>query len=201
MWRLTSVIAILMILQVSGQANAQPTPCDPSGKSLELEPHQQETDVWCWAASAQMIMEFHGSSQAQCFIVDATYRDSLSIDTCCGRNKEKDECLIRGRAGKALTAFSFTVGQVVENPDPFRWKDLTGQICRGLPFIFAAAWGKGGFHTHVVQGYKVESDGDKVVEIYDHFGEDFEERSFDDLVPDPGEDMRYRVYTDIEPPR
>jgi hypothetical protein len=122
MKKLMYVLLISSLLSAYASAYAQQ--CDPDGMSVEsIELRKQETVSWFWAASAQMTMEFHGKSEAQCFIVDVTYRDDLNdlgVRTCCGGNEELDGCSRIGWPNTAfdLFGFKYNLRKVVENGVP-----------------------------------------------------------------------------------
>jgi len=202
------VLLIAFLLLAYAPAYAQQ--CDPSGMSLDpFELRKQETVSWCWAASAQMTMQFHGKTEAQCFIVDVTYRDDLDdlgISTCCGGNENLRGCIRRGWPDTAFDTFDFrySLRKVVENRAPLlTWSQITNQICQRRPFIFAMEWAGGGKHTYVVKGYEIDSgDGEQVVWIYDHNSDEFTELPFDVFLNGLNVgDKHYRDYINVHPER
>jgi hypothetical protein len=64
------------------------------------------------------------------------------------------------------------------------------------------AWGGGGKHTYVVKGYLIDSDGEQVVEIYDHFSDEVTELPFQVFLDGLNVgDKHYRDYVDVVPER
>ncbi len=58
-----------------------PSLCDSQGKLKdEVRPYNQETTNWCWATSAQTVLEFHKEIKGQCDWVNG----ALSRRDCCG---------------------------------------------------------------------------------------------------------------------
>ena len=62
----TLAVMAAVSLQVTGDGEqAVPAKTPPPRWSLPVKLHAQEVDNWCWAASGQMVMEYHGRHVAQ----------------------------------------------------------------------------------------------------------------------------------------
>ena len=58
-----------------------PPVCTPAAQShLAVTLRPQQTNMWCWAARAQMVMEFLGVSVQQC----AEANNEFGRSDCCG---------------------------------------------------------------------------------------------------------------------
>lgn len=74
--------------------------CTPAPtESLNVTLHPQETGMWCWAASGQMVMDYLGHDVAQC--VQANNRFSRT-DCCQGGPCPGVNCV--GAAGRSSTS-------------------------------------------------------------------------------------------------
>src|SRR6476659_5029294 len=66
--------AVLLCIGLAGCA------CTPTeSESLAVPLHAQQTSMWCWAASGQMVMNFLGGSVVQC---DEANKEFSRIDCC-----------------------------------------------------------------------------------------------------------------------
>ncbi len=124
----------------------------PATESLAVTIHPQETGVWCWAASGQMVMDYLGHDVSQC--VQANNR--FSQTTCCNSPRPA-ACVNTGWPEFAKYDFSFdrTTNAALS------WDDLKKQIstsssCQKKPFCFTWHWPPpgGGGHMMVAIGYQ-----------------------------------------------
>jgi hypothetical protein len=133
--------------------------CDPN--SIGSQPvtlRAQETSMWCWAASGQMIMEFLGHGTNQC-----TQANNRFGRTDCCNNPVPGECVNGGWPEFAKYNFSFNT----TSSAALTWEQVRQQIfCRKTPFAYSWAWTGGGGHMMVVIGY-VSINGVNYVTIND----------------------------------
>ena len=142
--------------------------------SLKVTLHPQDTKMWCWAASGQMVMEYLGRKVAQC--EQANHR--FGRNDCCpiAGAEVPSDCVNGGWAEYKQWGFSFkkTTNYALT------WDELVAQLsiretaspngeaastgCRATPFTFTWHWRGGGGHTMVAIGFKYAS-GDKWVEV------------------------------------
>lgn len=204
------VVSVVLIASLLGAASVYAqNKCDAPAPAMDLDPlelRKQETVKWCWAASTQMVMDSHGQTEAQCFIIDETNRDDLDelgVSTCCGDNGQADGCFTAGWPGTPLKSFfyQYELRKVVEDGDaPPTWKEIAQEICQGRPFIFAMRWAGGGKHTFIVKGYAVETDGEQVLHVYDHVGNIFADVTYDQFLHGLQDgDQNYRDYLNVRP--
>jgi hypothetical protein len=154
--------------------------CDPDGqKTLTLVPEHQQPDgsQWCWAATAQMVMQYHGVTSRQCQLVtdakDSDLQDA-NVDTCCSGNLANEgprtdstgaHSLCANLTGWPEDVFTTTSPRFTWvrtlSPPTISWTDLVNEICFGRPFIYAVEWldedgnPDDSFHVRVVKGYHV----------------------------------------------
>ena len=137
--------------------------CQPhASESLPVTLHPQETGVWCWAASGQMVMDYLGHNVSQC--VQANNR--FGRTDCCNTPVPND-CLHGGWPEFAKYNFSFKK----TTDAALSWDDLRGQVstaqyCEKKPFCFTWHWSGTGGHMMVAIGYKSVG-GVRYVEIND----------------------------------
>ena len=140
----------------------------PERFTLPVELRAQETDVWCWAATGQMTMEFFGLSVSQTEQANRFFRRND-----CGARPVPKPCVRGGELTLAPYGFSY---------DLTKKPPSEGEIVRqtyGLrkPIPFAWRWPGGGGHAALVVGYARGLDGTFLVECLDPF-------------PPPGKDKR-----------
>jgi hypothetical protein len=127
------------------------------GCSVNVALWPQETGMWCWAASGEMVMEFlqPGLNVRQCD--EANYY--LSQSDCCN-NPTPADCVKGGWEVFAKYGFAFTR----RDWNPLSWNDLKAQLCGKRPVMFAWHWDGGGGHMMVVTGWST-SGGENYVHI------------------------------------
>jgi len=116
---------------------------------------------WCWAATAQNVMDFHGQKTQQCQLVAKVYSYVDDIP-CCGETVT--ECW--GNAGRpewVFNDFQFSYLNKTVRNKILTWEDATEEICQNRPFISSIDFDSGDRHSVVVTGYSVT----KGVRIYD----------------------------------
>ena len=144
-------------------ASASGPPCVPPGtSSLKVTLRPQKTDMWCWAASGEMVMEYFGKLVDQC--TQAYNRFGRS--DCCMSPTPK-ECIVGGwpEFEKYGFVYKTTVNAALS------WENVEGQLaphvasinCGSSPFAFTWRWIGGGGHMMVATGYKIDSDGKRYV--------------------------------------
>lgn len=124
--------------------------CTPKmAQSLSVTMHPQETGMWCWAASGQMVMDFLGHDVAQC----TQANDRFGLTTCCN-TPVPPNCVDGGWAD--YPRYGFTAQHTTDAP--LSWSALKGEIstgsnCGNRPVTFTWHWDGGGGHTMVAIGY------------------------------------------------
>jgi hypothetical protein len=114
--------------------------------SLPIPLRPQETSMWCWAASGEMVMEFvqPGLDVKQCEEANAYY----SRTDCCG-SPVPNPC-INGGGWDVLAKYGFSFNR--KDWSALSWDELKNQICANKPVMFAWHWDGGGGHMMVVTG-------------------------------------------------
>jgi hypothetical protein len=123
--------------------------------SLPVSLHPQETGMWCWAASGQMVMDYLGHDVSQCVQANNRFNrtDCCSI-ALCPSPVTGHLCVRGGWPEFDKYGFSF---KTTSNA-PLSWRDLKSQIsnqpyCKAKPFCFTWRWPGGGGHMMVARGY------------------------------------------------
>ena len=135
--------------------------------SLPLGRRHQETNMWCWAASGEMVMDFLGTNVTQC---DQANR-RFGYNECCN-SPVPSKCVMGGwpeftkygyqNARTSNTALTWE--QIVDQIDPA--PDSSGNKKDPSPIAFSWKWSGGGGHMMVAYGYAVV-DGKRYVFIHD----------------------------------
>jgi hypothetical protein len=117
----------------------------------------QETDVWCWAASAQGVMSFHNVSPLQCGIVNRVKANNLTTGDgttplCCANNLHS-QCQKNGWPDQVFDSYGIDYRWL---EGPLLQRQVAGQICLNGPFTYSIRYEGGGGHTFVVKDYWME---------------------------------------------
>ncbi len=169
------------------------THCDVHGsEKLKLDPEQQQTSDWCWAATSKMIIAYHNNGKKtynQCQIVSNSVDPALDIVDCCPSEaaSSRPECMGGGWPSAVFERYDFDY-QVVEAA--LDWESLTDEICGTGPFLYVLNLEGGGKHALVAAGYRTaniteETDPSKMqqlVQIYDPTHNDFQFITHDEFV-------------------
>lgn len=144
---------------------------------LAVPSYAQQTTMWCWATSGEMIMKFHGVSISQCKQANDYYKKERgkeftdrNID-CCGflktEKKKPDPAIVEGGYPQ-FKDYGFTFNTTT---DILSFEDIKGQIDKKQPIGFTWYWKAasgipGGGHYMVLSGYKTVA-GIQMVKIND----------------------------------
>jgi len=105
----------------------------------------QHTSMWCWAASGQMTMNYHGASVTQC---DEANKRFGRTDCC--NTPTPAACVVGGWPEYPKYGFS----SVHTSNAALSWNQIREEIyCRKRPFAFTWHWPSGGGHMMVISGY------------------------------------------------
>lgn len=135
----------------------------PMNYSLQVTLHPQETSLWCWAASGQMVMDYLGHNVTQC--IQANNRFGRTDCPCeqCTNSVANPPCVSGGWPEFDKYGFHFKT----TSHAPLNWNQIRKQIyCSKMPFAFSWAWIGGGGHMMVARGYSTQ-DGINYVAILD----------------------------------
>jgi hypothetical protein len=103
--------------------------------------------MWCWAASAQMCMEFLGTNVSQC-----TQANNEFGRTDCCNSPVPSDCVNGG--WPEFDKYNFTFKRT--SNAALSWDDIKKQIyCYKKPVAFSWHWTGGGGHMMVITGYAV----------------------------------------------
>jgi Papain-like cysteine protease AvrRpt2 len=121
-------------------------PCQPTDtESLAVPLHAQETSMWCWASSGQMVMNYLGGSVVQCDEADKEFGK-----TDCCNSPTPGGCVQGG--WPQPDKYGFTADTTADTA--LTWDQVRDQIfCKKKPFAFSWHWPGGGGHMMVAMGY------------------------------------------------
>jgi len=115
------------------------------GNPLPANLFPQQTSMWCWAASGEMVMGYLGGMTSQCEQANQRFGRT----DCCD-SPTPSACVLGGWPELAKYGFTYDTGGALS------WTDLKAQIdTLHTPFAFSWHWDGGGGHMMVVTGYKV----------------------------------------------
>lgn len=123
----------------------RPPPHIPMVKTLNVQLMGQQTDMWCWAASGEMIMNYAGHDVAQC--KQANHR--FGRTDCCN-TPTPTPCVTGGWPEFSVWNFS---SQTTSWGVALTFAQLVAQINGNMPVGFSWGWTGGGGHMMVACGY------------------------------------------------
>jgi hypothetical protein len=134
--------------QGTSQTSISQTGCNPpASDSQPVALRSQETSMWCWAASGEMVMEFLSASTNVTQCVEANNR--FGRTDCCN-NPVPGACVVGGWPDFGRHGFTFNK----TSNAPLLWDTTREQIhCKKKPFAFTWRWTGGGGHMMVAVGY------------------------------------------------
>ena len=135
----------------------------PKEGYLGLAIHPQETSMWCWAASGQMVMSFLGNNVPQC--TQANNRFTLTncpCDRCTATPSPLPGACVRG-GWPEFDKYGFTFART--NRQALTWDQLKDELDNGRPVAFSWEFIGGGGHLLVAKGYQTADDGTKWVHV------------------------------------
>ena len=149
------VLTILLVVVTFGLAGC----CSPEPiKTLAVPLRPQQTNMWCWAASGEMCMDFLGTDVQQCDEANKQFGRS----DCCN-SPVPSACINGGWPEFDKYGFSFSR----TSNTALTFDQLKEQIyCRNKPVAFSWHWLGTGGHMMVARGY-VSVDGTNWVYISD----------------------------------
>jgi hypothetical protein len=130
---------------------------------LTVNLRRQQARQWCWAASAQMVMEYLGKVISQCDQVNK----QLMRNDCCS-DSIPDDCDLTG--WPEFGEYGFDYHKTDEAA--LSWEEVKAQLadnpCRFTPFAFSWKSYGGGGHMMVATGYYIDPDtGKRTIEVND----------------------------------
>jgi len=146
--------------------------CKPNPlTTLSVSLHPQETSMWCWAGSGQMVMQYLGNNVAQCTQANNRFNRTDCPCSQCGSNPDTTPACVTG-GWPEFDKYGFTFKRT--SNAPLSWEQLKKEIsnasrCGKRPVAFSWHWNGGGGHMMVAYGY-VEEDGQQLVAIRDPWG-------------------------------
>lgn len=169
--------------------------------AVTLEP--QETSMWCWAASGQMVMHYLGTDVDQCVQANNRFNrnDCCNINLCPPPTEPSTHACVTGGWAE-YAKYGFT-SQNTTNA-ALSWADLKAELsnatnCGNTPFTFTWHWPGNGGHTMVAIGYLSLLKG-RYVEIMDPWSPcvgDVKVITYEYYVESPGHHTHWDDYYKI----
>ena len=195
-----------------------PLRCNSNKLSLEVISNPQQTNNWCWAASAEVVVKYHGihNDFEQCKFVTKSREDQVlsgsnDPEFCCKEEtsipaEKKDTYKALCRSGGwptevfAKSSPPLSSSQTGKN-QVLTWDALRHQLCEMGPFIYSIRWLHGGKHTGVASGYRTtQVQGfERFVDVDEHGAAGFATIPYQTWVRDPGTHTHYRDIINIKP--
>ena len=127
----------------------------------------QETGSWCWAASTQGVLAFHGKVKKQCEIANSTLAEGRTdldgTPHCCAPNAQ---CEQNAWPDEAFDKLGIDYKWVDYHLTP---SQIAGQLCDNGPFIYSISYDDGpGGHTFVVKDWGMDADGEMSLVVDTH---------------------------------
>jgi hypothetical protein len=112
---------------------------------LDVNKIGQQTNMWCWAASGQMIMEYLGKNISQC----EQANDRFKLNNCC-ITPTPSNCIRAGWPDFSNWGFE---SQQTDWGTALTFDQLIAQFHLNKPVAFSWGWNGGGGHMMVAKGY------------------------------------------------
>jgi hypothetical protein len=158
------VVSVLTLILL-----ALPGCCSPEASGhLAVTSHPQETSMWCWAASGQMVMHYLGNNVAQCTQANNEFGRTDCPCQQCSNPVASPPCVIGG--WPEFDKYGFTFQRTSDTA--LTWAQLRGELssaaskCGATPYAYTWHWPGGGGHVMVARGYQTVN-GVNFVEILD----------------------------------
>lgn len=161
-------IPILAFVTLSSFCSGRQTCTPGTSESLNVTGHPQETELWCWAASAQTIMHYLGENISQCRQTgDIFPNEQCPCDQCGPGRVSSPPC--EAQAWPPFEAYGFSSQ---DSESPLSWTRLKKEIsqqpnCGKTPVAFSLHGDIGG-HMMVAFGYTSDR-GINYLEVYDPY--------------------------------
>ena len=144
-----SALPLALLLTACPWPKSSSTLCTPpASRTLGVPLRGQLTNMWCWAASGQMTMNFiHAASNVQ----QADEANRRFGRTDCANSPTPAACIQGGWPEYEKYSFS----RVRTTDTALTWAQVREEIgCAGRPFAFSWHWPGGGGHMMVAIGYR-----------------------------------------------
>ncbi len=139
----------------------------PLSSSLPVTLHAQETSDWCWAASAQMVMDYLGHNVTQSTQANNRFGRTDCPSKQCSSAAANPPCMGGGWPEFGRYGFTFKkTSNTALTWDQLRNEVANAQGCGQRPFVFSWHWPQDGGHMMVVNGYKTV-EGKNYVSVLD----------------------------------
>lgn len=153
-----ALVVPTLVAVLGGQARAQ-----AANRVLDVLLIGQETNQWCWAATAQMTTKFAGVTVKQCNQCEQA-NTRFGHNDCCN-SPTPATCIQPGWPD--YTTLGFNTPTTTQSGTALTFAQLRTEIDANRPVNYSWGWTGGGGHMMMVVGYQYYSDTDKYVYIRD----------------------------------
>jgi hypothetical protein len=143
---------------------------------LDIDPVEQQKEVWCWAASANVVTNFYKLPDplstatppelySQCRLYNIG--KPTGYDCCPNANRSDNRCLQTGWPDWVFDRLAPVVNHArpptvdEHGKEYILWEEVKKEVCPnekpGRPFIYAARPQNGIPHTYVVKGFQEDT--------------------------------------------
>jgi len=183
--------------------------CIPAVSStLEVTLRPQKTRLWCWATSAQMVMEYLGKSVTQCEQANEQVPRGSRRDCC--KDPTPKHCIFGG--WPEFRKFGFTSQDTEKKKEKaLPWATIQAQLaprdpnnpCSFTPFLFSWRRFRGIGHMMVAVGYHTTPNGANFLLVHDpsppNEGRSLVPMAYSSYVELKGNYYHWRDYYDVKP--
>lgn len=145
-------------------------PPAPNSKFLPVAHVLQKKSQWCWAACAQMVLEYHGQNVSQCKLASAL----LGSRWCCFLPMSCNSPCTATQVSALYN--SFGLGSTHQS-NQVSFDTIKSEIDADQPVEVGFEWIGGGGHLAIVRGWEQNSLGDwirindPVLRFYKNYGQ------------------------------
>lgn len=165
---------------------------------LSVPLYPQETRMWCWAASGEMVMHYSGTDVDQCTQANNRFgRSDCCTITLCPTPVSSHACVSGGWPEFSKYGFSYNT----TSDAALSWSTVKSQISNDKPFCVTWHWPGGGGHMMVAIAY-MRKEGENYVGINDPWSPcngDFYWVTYDFYDEQTGHHTHWNDYYDVVP--
>lgn len=122
--------------------------------NLPIRHIPQEQTKWCWAASAQMVLEYRGQTVKQCDIAE-----QLLKKKCCPKLATCNVMCNSLQVDQIYNHFGINNQYLSGN---LSFGDIQAEINANRPIEVGLSWNQGGGHLAIISGWEQDTSGEWV---------------------------------------
>jgi len=133
-------------------------PSPPSVSKASILPVAHLTQMksqWCWAAAAQMVLDYYGQSKSQCELANIL----LGKRTCCFW---VNRCNVSCTEAQVAQLYSSLGLSSTHHSTPVSFSTIQSEINANRPIEVGFSWSSSRGHLAIVRGWEQNTSGDWV---------------------------------------